>query len=144
MRSRDSSRTDESRSLIFTKPSETVAVDKAGPAPLLEKMELEEALKVDLLEVTVVRGCEETLAAGDRHTTEKSEFRSEGILQIGWWAARMNSRRSFSLRRLAMSFCRPDFSSSSLSVSWKKQRERNWCEVSCYIVSQQATVRKRT
>lgn len=54
MRSRDSSRTDESRSLIFTKLSETVAVDKAGPPPLLEKMELEEVLKVDLLVVLVV------------------------------------------------------------------------------------------
>ncbi len=46
-------------------------------------------------------------------TTEKSVSSSEGILQMGWWAARMNSSLSFSFRRLAISFCRLDFSSSS-------------------------------
>lgn len=129
MRSRDSSRTEESRSVIFTKLSETVVVDKAGPLLLLllEKMELETAVKVDLLEATLVCGWEDTLVArqgwaGDKDTTEKSESRSEGILQMGWWAARMNSSRSFSFRRLAISFCRPDFSSSSLSVSWKEEK----------------------
>lgn len=119
MRSRDSSRTEESRSVIFTKLSETVAVDKEGPQLLLlEKMELEAAVKVGRLEATVVCGWEATLVArqgwaGDKETTEKSESRSEGILQMGWWAARMNSSRSFSFRRLAISFCRLDFSSSS-------------------------------
>lgn len=42
---------------------------------------------------------------------------SERILQMGWWAAKINSNFSFSLSRLAMSFWRTDFSSSSSSVS---------------------------
>lgn len=50
---------------------------------------------------------------GEMETTEKSESSSEGILQMGWWAARMNSSLSFSFRRLAISFCKLDFSSSS-------------------------------
>lgn len=68
MRSRDSSRTEESRSVIFTKLFETVAVDKAGPPLLLlllllEKMELETAVKVGLLEATEVGGWEDTVGA---------------------------------------------------------------------------------
>lgn len=145
MRSRDSSRTEESRSVIFTKLSETVAVDKVGPLMLLEKMELETAVTVDLLEATLVCGWEDTLVArqgwaGDKDTTEKSESRSEGILQMGWWAARMNSSRSFSFRRLAISFCRPDFSSSSLSVSWKEEKKRKWCELGYWITPLQASL----
>lgn len=50
---------------------------------------------------------------GEMDVRLKSESSSEGILQMGWWAARMNSSLSFSFRRLAMSFCRLDFSSSS-------------------------------
>lgn len=93
-------------------------------ALLLQKIELEVEVKVGWLEVTVaasgmvVCGCEHTVVerqewAGDMETTEKSVSSSEGILQIGWWAARMNSSRSFSFKRLAISFCRLDFSSSS-------------------------------
>lgn len=115
-------------------------VDKEAPLLLLllEKMELEAAVKVGRLEAMVVCGWEDTLVArqgwaGDKETTEKSESRSEGILQMGWWAARMNSSRSFSFRRLAMSFCRPDFSSSSLSVSWKEENRKRGSGVSLAV-----------
>lgn len=119
--------------------SEMVAVGRAEPLLLLllmlEKMELEVVVKVGWLEAMVdttgmvVCGWEDTLVerqgwAGEMETTEKSESSSEGILQMGWWAARMNSSRSFSFRRLAISFCRLDFSSSSLSVSWEGERNR--------------------
>lgn len=119
--------------------SETVAVVRAEPLLLLllmlEKIELEVVVKVGWLEAMVdttgmvVCGWEDTLVerqgwAGEMETTEKSESSSEGILQMGWWAARMNSSRSFSFRRLAISFCRLDFSSSSLSVSWEGERNR--------------------
>lgn len=93
--------------------------------PLLEKIELEVEVKVGRLEAMVdtagmVVGCgfEDTLVdrqawVGDVETTEKSVSSSEGILQMGWWAAKMNSSLSFSFRRLAISFWRLDFSSSS-------------------------------
>lgn len=122
-RSSDSSRTDESRSVIFTTLLETVAVDRRESLLPL-KMELEVEVNVEWLEVTVVAsgmevcGCVETVVerqacTGDMETTEKSVSICEGILQMGWWAARMNSSRSFSFRRLAISFCRLDFSSSN-------------------------------
>lgn len=118
-RSRDSSRTEASRSVILTVLLEMVAVDRIEPLLLLEKIELEVEVKVGWLEaIVVVCGCEDTPVerqgwAEDIETTEKSVSRSEGILQMGWWAARMNSSLSFSFRRLAISFCRLDFSSSS-------------------------------
>lgn len=118
-RSRDSSRTEASRSVIFTVLSEMVAVDRIEPLLLLEKIELEVEVKVGWLEaIVVVCVCEDTPVerqgwAEDMEITEKSVSRSEGILQMGWWAARMNSSLSFSFRRLAISFCRLDFSSSS-------------------------------
>lgn len=127
-RSRDSSRTEESRSVNFTRLLEMLAVDRIEVllllVLLLQKIELEVEVKVGWLEVTVdasgmvVCGCEHTVVerqawAGDMETTEKSVSSSEGILHIGWWAARMNSSRSFSFKRLAISFCRLDFSSSS-------------------------------
>lgn len=40
-----------------------------------------------------------------------------GILQIGRWASSTSSRRSFCFCSSSISRCRPDFSSSSLSVS---------------------------
>lgn len=127
-RSRDSSRTEESRSVNFTRLLEMLVVERIEVPLLLlallpQKIELEVEVKVGWLEVTVdasgmvVCGCEHTVErqawAGDMETTEKSVSSSEGILQIGWWAARMNSSRSFSFKRLAISFCRLDFSSSS-------------------------------
>lgn len=128
-RSRDSSRTEESRSVNFTRLLEMLAVERIEVlllqllALLVQKIELEVEVKVGWLEATVdasgmvVCGCEHTVErqawAGDMETTEKSVSSSEGILQIGWWAARMNSSRSFSFKRLAISFCRLDFSSSS-------------------------------
>lgn len=125
-RSRDSSRTEASRSVILTVLLEIVAVERMELLLLLllEKIELEVEVKVGWLEVIVdpsgmvVCGWEDSLVdrqgwAGEMETTEKSESSSEGILQMGWWAARMNSSLSFSFRRLAISFCRLDFSSSS-------------------------------
>lgn len=128
-RSRDSSRTEESRSVILTVLSETVVVERMELL-LLEKIELEVEVKVGWLEVMVdawgmvVCGWEDASVGrqertGEMETTGKSVSSSEGILQMGWWAARMNSSLSFSFRRLAISFCRLDFSSSSLSVSYK-------------------------
>lgn len=116
-RSRDSSRTEESRSVILTVLLEMVAVEK-----MELEVEVEVEVKVGWLEVIVdawgmvVCGWVDTPVvrqAGDIEMTEKSESSSEGILQMGWWAARMNSSLSFSFRRLAISFCRLDFSSSS-------------------------------
>lgn len=52
-RSSDSSRTDESRSVIFTTLLETVAVDSREPLLPL-KMELEVGVNADWLEATVV------------------------------------------------------------------------------------------
>lgn len=101
-----------------------VAVDRIELL-LLEKMELDVEVKVGRLEamvdtagMVVVCGFEDTLVdrqawVGDVETTEKSVSSFEGILQMGWWAARMNSSLSFSFRRLAISFWRLDFSSSS-------------------------------
>lgn len=60
--------------------------------------------------------------AGETEGSVKDESIWDGILQMGECAARMNSRRSFSFRRLAMSFCRDDFSSSSLSVSFRSEK----------------------
>lgn len=52
--------------------------------------------------------------------------RSSGlILHTGPWATNMNSSFSFSFCSSAISFCRPDFSSSSSSVSWEG---REGCE----------------
>lgn len=113
-RFRDSSRTEASRSAILTVLSETAAAE--GTELVLEKMELEAEVKVGWLEVIA------EVTAVERQDMGKSVSSSEGILQIGWWAARMNSSLSFSFSRLAISFCRVDFSSSSLSVSWQRGR----------------------
>lgn len=121
-RSRDSSRTEASKSVILTVLLEKVVARAMGL--LLEKIELEVVVKVDWLEVKVdafgmvACGWEDTAGerwgwAGGMETMEKSVSRSEGILQMGWWAASMNSSLSFSFMRLAISFCRLDFSSSS-------------------------------
>lgn len=121
-RSRDSSRTEASRSVILTVLLEMVAVERTEL--LLEKIELEGEVKVGWLVVMadasgmVVCGWEDTSVerqewTGEMEATEKSVSSSAGILQMGWWAARMNSSLSFSFRRLAISFCRLDFSSSS-------------------------------
>lgn len=119
-RSKDSSRTELSRSVILTALLETVAVERAGP--LMEKIELEVVVKVGWLEAILVCAREEGLVdrqewAEETVATGNSISSSDGILQMGWWAARINSSLSFSFKRLAMSFCRLDFSSSSKSVS---------------------------
>lgn len=75
-----------------------------------------------------VEGSEVTVlseAAGETQGSEKDESMGNGILQMGRCAARMNSRRSFSFRRLAISFCRADFSSSSLSVSFRSKKKKS-------------------
>ena len=90
----------------------------------LEKSEWEVEVKVEeavwLAEEEVVEvfgdiTVEQGESAGERATNMSSS--SEGILQMGRWEARMNSSLSFSFRRLAMSFCRLDLSSSRSSVS---------------------------
>lgn len=95
-RSRDSSRTEESRSVILTALLEMVAVERMELLLLLllEKMELEVEVKVGWLEVIgvafrmVVCGWEDTAVerkgwAEVRDTKEKSVSSSEGILQMG-------------------------------------------------------------
>lgn len=109
----------------------TVVVEKAEVA--LEKIELELEVKVGWLEAIagvfemVVCGWVDTAVewqemAGESEVRGKSVSSSEGILQIGWWAAKMNSSLSFSFSKLAISFCRLDFSSSSLSVSCNREK----------------------
>lgn len=75
--------------------------------------------------VVSVEGPEVTALSDDTGETQgsvKDESICDGILQMGRCAARMNSRRSFSFRRLAMSFCRADFSSSRMSVSFRRKK----------------------
>lgn len=100
-RSRDSSRTEESRSIILTELLEKAAVERTELLlllplllPLPEKIELEVEMKVGWLEVIVVAlgmvfcGLEDTVVermgwAAEMDTTEKSVSSSEGILQMG-------------------------------------------------------------
>lgn len=70
---------------------------------------------------------------GEREVRGKSVPSSEGILQMGWWAARMNSSLSFSFSRLAISFCRLDFWSSRISVSCKTEKWRKLHQLGCWI-----------
>lgn len=46
-----------------------------------------------------------------------------GILQMGRWASSTSSRRSFCFCNSSISLCSPDFSSSSLSVSYRGSGE---------------------
>lgn len=84
-----------------------------------------ESLTEVVVAVVIVEGPEVTMLSGEAGETQgsvKDESIWEVILQMGRCAARINSRRSFSLRRLVMSFCRTDFSSSSLSVSFRSKK----------------------
>lgn len=87
-RSRDSSRTEASRSVSLTVLPETVAVDRAELQ--LEKMELEVEVNVAWLEVGAMEVCdwEDTSEVkqwtGEMEAPGKLESCSEGILQIGW------------------------------------------------------------
>lgn len=72
--------------------------------------------------------------AGETQGSVKDESTWVEILQMGRCAARMNSRRSFSFRRLAMSFCRDDFSSSSLSVSFRSEKNTSLVSSLCVII----------
>lgn len=112
--SRDSSRVG-SRSEIFT-----VVELKLSVEAVLENSRLLEEVVIDVFgveettEVVTISGTEmEPMGEEDG----SGKLASAGILQMGLCAARMNSNLSFSLSRLAMSFCRADFSSSSWSVS---------------------------
>lgn len=137
-RSKDSSRMEASRSVILTVLSEVVVVvEVVVERTELEKIELEVGGMVCWLEVNV--GMEDSVV--ERYGwVEEIEVRgnsvcsSDGILQMGWWAARMNSSRSFSFSRLAISFCRLDFSSSSWSVSYQMGKKERKCHlVGCWI-----------
>lgn len=49
---------------------------------------------------------------------------ASGILQMGRWASSTSSRRSFCFCNSSISRCSPDFSSSSLSVSYRGPEEK--------------------